>query len=962
MRRHPKLWAALRLGLLFALLPAAAHPAEPRRVADFDPRLATLDSDLPNASNFLPLGPRALFFVSSTLTDPRELLDLWITDGTAAGTERVASIGPHYSSPVLLGATSRYAFFLDGRSFVSEAPPRLDLHRTDGTGPGTLTLASFEPPPVDAHGALRTEGAVFGDRLYFSGCSPAFGCEPWTSDGTPGGTRRLREITPGPFGSGPHGFVSLDGAVYFWANDPTGTALWRSDGTTAGTIRVVTLPPFTDPGPIESAGGRLFFVDGKPTDSAPTPPSNLWVSDGTPAGTHPLAPFDRGWKGGPRAVRFLGPLRDGLVFLGTDRRLRTRLWWTDGTARDTRQVDPQPAGQVLLNSEGTLAALPGGLIFPGPHGELRILRDPRSSPEPLEPCGSGCPNLFSDTSELPFFTVVAGRAYFSGSTPGGGAEPWVTDGTVRGTRRLADACPGACGSYLRFSAGPSGQVYFTDGDGRLWESDGTPAGTRILLDGEPRAFLGPNALAPVGPGGSAAVFATGSPGRGGEVWRVDAASGRVEPIHRTSDGLSSNPRFLGTAGDDAVLFACDGEDHGAIWRAGLLVPPRRLLPALSCSEGLYPFPWASVGDATYFAFAPPGHLTASLFRTDGTPEGTIQLTHFEPPVQVTLIQPLNGGVALMVRDVTEDSGTIWFAGPDSAEAEPLVPGKVAADSRLLADGNLLYFFRLEEGRDVLWRSDGTGAGTVRLADLGFHSLTDLESLTHLGDATFVLIIRSTFSSLWRTNGTPEGTRWLLPDPRHPFDNPSPREPATFGGALYFLGETLFPATSISLVRTPGRVLGTSTVRRFSSPLTYPSPPSRLTVWGDAFYFVADDGDHGPELWRSDGSTAGTWMVRDLHPGPDGSRIEEVFAGGGRLYFGADDGEHGVELWQSDGTEAGTVRLSDLNPGPASSFPRDFQRTEGALYFSADDGTTGREPWALPLEAGSGHSATPARRP
>jgi ELWxxDGT repeat protein len=82
-----------------------------------------------------------------------------------------------------------------------------------------------------------------------------------------------------------------------------------------------------------------------------------------------------------------------------------------------------------------------------------------------------------------------------------------------------------------------------------------------------------------------------------------------------------------------------------------------------------------------------------------------------------------------------------------------------------------------------------------------------------------------------------------------------------------------------------------------------SNPSQMVVIGTETYFAANDGTHGTELWKTDGTAAGTVMVADVNPGSGGSNPGNLTNLGGKLYFTANDGTHGTELWTSDGTAA-----------------------------------------------------------
>jgi ELWxxDGT repeat protein len=119
-------------------------------------------------------------------------------------------------------------------------------------------------------------------------------------------------------------------------------------------------------------------------------------------------------------------------------------------------------------------------------------------------------------------------------------------------------------------------------------------------------------------------------------------------------------------------------------------------------------------------------------------------------------------------------------------------------------------------------------------------------------------------------------------------------------------------------------------------------PSTSVKLNDLLFFSAYDDIHGRELWCTDGTAAGTHMVKDIQPGSDNG-IGDYFqltsgVMDGILYFRGNDGVSGIELWRSDGTEAGTYLLKDVNAGPFDSSVGYLTAVNGTLFFTAGAGS------------------------
>ena len=353
-----------------------------------------------------------------------------------------------------------------------------------------------------------------------------------------------------------------------------------------------------------------------------------------------------------------------------------------------------------------------------------------------------------------------------------------------------------------------------------------------------------------------------------------------------------------------------------------------------------------------------------LWRTDGTEGGTVELLDLDSYLDVQLaaaplgsqlffaLVPRPGGPIPFVREFWTSDGT-----PQGTRRafQRLFNGSFLQPAP--AAGGEVFFFGQETASGSpfrLWLTDGTEAGTRPL--LNFLIGGSMETAILNGKTYFIAAGegREGFVELWGTDGTAAGTRPVIPGlgaPR-PFN---PQGLPLVKGVLYFFSIPSDPSLSAELWRSDGTAAGTRLVRAINPPSASQGDPDSfvfhsplLTPAGDHLFFRADDGVHGTELWKTDGTAAGTVLVKDIAPGAATARVSDLAAAGGRLYFAATDNEHGLELWESDGTSAGTRLVEDIQPGSASSAPAQLTAADGKLFFTANDGEHGRELWVLPL--------------
>jgi ELWxxDGT repeat protein len=910
-------WSVLILLGLLAAVPALG--LEPYLVKDINPVPGVTGS---SPSNFISLGGVAVF----TAFEGETGLTLWRSDGTPAGTWRLAEICP-------IGGSCGYVQFLakvEGRAFLILGQ---DVWVTDGTDAGTLRLTD------DLLGVALGAAWVPEQRaLYFFATERAHGTGLWRTDGTPAGTHLVAGFAPG---AQLWALTAFRGRVWFgaWIR-PRGGSIWRSDGTERGTVLV---EQSSRPGlPILHGvvGRRLLF-----TGLFGAKGLELWATDGTPRGTEAILRL--------RGRYYDATIQNGRLFFVADNPGRGQeLWSSDGTSRGTRVLSDLPAKEAFFADSGahTLSlprtSIPGRFLVQagGPaHGVELWVSDGVSS-------GSAGTRLVRDICPGPcqgagrVLAANQGLFYFAGSDGTHGVEPWVSDGTPAGTRLVRDLCPGICGSDPFFPSRFAGRLLFSakdDVNGReLWSTDGTASGTVRLTDLAPDdpeySFQG------IAVGGRF-LFAAADGESGSELWSTDgtaAGTSLVADINQADFGGSA-VSGLRALGGEAVFFADDGLHGHELWKSDGTAAGTSLVAELEPGPepSLPPTVLASaVAGGKLFLLLVEYDGGVSLWRTDGTAAGTIRLRDSSSspvPWNYTELRAVGGTVFLTLY--SNDLGLqLWATDGTVAGTRKVVdagPGKAVVNPFGLTElnGKLYFFATGADDLAGLWQTDGTEAGTVQVKSFGASFEAQPLPAVHAGRLWFFAAAPSGIEP-WSSDGTAAGTR-IEPLPGLPR--------ASFMASI---GETLMISGYVSgsgfeLWATDGTPEGTRKV----GPDLYNSsvPGIPWTVFqGRLVYAVDEHFDGYPKLWTSDGTAAGTGPLLD-HEGHLVPMALGFAALGDRLIFTT---ASPAQVWETDGTSAGTRPIAPMRPIGLNTGT--VVRAGDRVFFGAWEPATGQELWAV----------------
>ena len=391
--------------------------------------------------------------------------ELWVSDGTPAGTYMLKDFTPNGNSDIYIFKANLGKVVFS----VKDENGKGSLWATDGTKEGTILLADvivnvgFGPQPNDK------ESREYNCKIIFSGDDGVHGSEPWITDGTPEGTYMIQDLGVGGESSPWYFSQAGDGFVFETSrNVGFKSVVWSTDGSKNSCNRIYQGDQVSQIIDIRLNSIPLIL------NSYSDPISNtgytlLSLTDGTLEGTVPVLGQDKNLKGFP--TKFT-KVKDK-VYFSLYEGWNNKLYVTDGTVKGTK---------LFLETEGSIEDIANWndkLLFQV-SGVGTFISDGTND---------GTFEINKLTDESVYFEkyyIFGDKLYFGDYGDDYVFSIWVTDGTKSGTRKIKTMNEPDEKIVFEFLNSFDGDVVFSYNEsftpGKLWLSDGTDAGTKQIAE------------------------------------------------------------------------------------------------------------------------------------------------------------------------------------------------------------------------------------------------------------------------------------------------------------------------------------------------------------------------------------------------------------------------------------------------------------------------------------------------
>lgn len=833
--------------------------------------------------------------------------ELWVTDGTEAGTKHVKDINPG-----VIGSNPRTLIDVNGTLYFTAEHETYgrELWRSSGSDDSTVLVEDINPDsPYTSPLHLTNVDGV----LFFTADDGINGRELWRSSGTASNTYIVHDIASGTEGSDPDNLISFNDNLYFSADDGVnGDELWYSNGYSAHMVEDSRVgAEGSNPHNFAVSNGKLFY---SAFDDATT--YELWVYDpndpvdSTPHMVMDICPGD--CRSYPEDLIDLGGV---LMFEAYDGTNGYELWRSDGTDSGTymvKNINPSTTNSRYIQNPIVIDGIMYFSAEDGTYGqELWRSNGTDAGTYMIEDI-----NPDSVGSYPAYLTEVNGTLFFT-ADDGTGKELWKSNGTAASTTKVKDISPDNPNYNIGYLAAIGDRLFFAADDSingtEPWTSDGTEDGTTMLKNIVTSAHA-PNINNEFEVLNNTTLYFAADDGSSGlELWASDGTTAGTRLVKDIVSGSSSSSIYQLTASGNKVFFRANTEFTGyELWASDGTDSGTSVIDICPGTCSSYPLYMADYNDAIYFR-ADDGTNGTELWTSTGTQAGT------------TMVKDLNPTGAGSPSDLTSVNGLLYFFAYDGANSEKM-----------------------------LWRSDGTSSNTFFITDFGEYAYP---SFMATAGSTLFLAINDDYDQfdLWTSDGTIDGTQQIT-ELSGIYTEEIISDPLDLNGRLFFTESYVeFEYLNANLWTSDGTAGGTSMLKTMCpnsafvdhygvDTYEFHSYFDRFSIVFNNLVFFAgyDDESTGVELYASDGTPGGTVLIKDINP--SGSSFPSHFGVmGDKLFFSADDGANGLELWITDGTSDGTQLYKDINP-IGHAYPHSVVEMNGALYFRAWDSTNGHALW------------------
>lgn len=477
--------------------------------------------------------------------------------------------------------------------------------------------------------------------------------------------------------------------------------------------------------------------------------------------------------------------------------------------------------------------------------------------------------------------------------------------------------------------------------------------------------------------GSEYFFAANNGTHGNELWKTDGTSLGTVMVKDIIPGTAgSSPTgmveyggklYFGVSVNDSPFefWVSDGSDAGTfkVKDLGIYNPYIYDLQPIIKANGLM-----------FFTAYDSNAGGTKLVRSDGTAAGTYVL---RSDLEWVYLEGVLGNRLLFRADLPGVTGSELYYS-EGTEATTLVVKDIYAGANSgyygldIVFSNSVALFIANDGTGwKLWRTDGTGVNTTvydaslisnaRFSGLGFlksaggntYFMNGTDAKVNLGANPFIGNAVSANGRSFYFAGTGSGSSLFSTDgltARNHIDLDSTTTSWSYKGMIASTNGVYFQVKSAATGWELYFHDGSTGAPVFLGD-NNPGPADFLpynkmegVILNNKLIFPAVTASNGDELWISDGTPAGTFMLKDIHTGASSSYPRKFYVDGIYAYFYADNGINGAELWRTDGTAIGTVMVKNINLLPESSFAAEFTVIGSQVFFNAKDASHGYELW------------------